>query len=184
MAGQSGLVESWFGSEFADLHPLLQKLHRQGGRLSGDVDVSYGSGLARVVGVRLAAKMKLPVAGKHHLLVDISHADNALVWARSFDGATPVISYFYPVGRKSDGYWEEKSGALKLQLTVEIQNGGWYWCCQKMQVAGLSLPLWLLPKSTAYKVIEDGRYKFAVRFSLPLLGTLVSYQGLLDAEPA
>ena len=57
------LVKNWFGDKFSNLHPLLQKLHTEGGRLTGDVEIYYGKGLARVIGGRLAKKMNLPSEG-------------------------------------------------------------------------------------------------------------------------
>jgi hypothetical protein len=50
-----------------------------------------------------------------------------------------------------------------------------------MRVLGLRLPLWLFPNSIAFKTVEAGRYRFYVGFSLPLLGTVLSYGGLLSA---
>lgn len=50
-----------------------------------------------------------------------------------------------------------------------------------MWLHGVRMPLWLLPRTTAYKRIEAGRYRFQVAFSLPLLGTVLSYGGLLTA---
>jgi len=183
LSSNATLVEKWFGSQFSELHPLLQELHKSGGKLTGDAEINYGPGLAGFIGSRLAAKMKLPQAGVHQLHVDIGHSDTALVWSRSFNSSTPVVSLFEPVGNQTDnGYWIEKSGAIRLHLAVEVLNGGWYWRCQKMSLWGIPLPLWLLPKSDAYKIIEDNRYRFSVTFTLPLIGSLVSYRGLLDAE--
>jgi hypothetical protein len=48
----------------------------------------------------------------------------------------------------------------------------------------LALPLALLPRARAYKRIEAGRYRFEVAFVLPVLGTVLSYGGLLDADTA
>src|SRR5690349_20256630 len=58
----SAIVEEWFGSGFAELHPLLQLLHRKGGVLRGPVEVSFGQGLAGVVGRRLASRLRLALA--------------------------------------------------------------------------------------------------------------------------
>lgn len=45
----SELVENWFGDEFHHLHPLLQQLHINGGKLAGDLDISHDDeGLHRV----------------------------------------------------------------------------------------------------------------------------------------
>ncbi|AHK17635.1 DUF4166 domain-containing protein [Thalassolituus oleivorans] len=56
------------------------------------------------------------------------------------------------------------------------------WRCLKVNFLGFSIPRWLIPKTNAYKTIENGKYCFHVEFSLPIIGTLVSYQGLLRAE--
>jgi len=52
-----------------------------------------------------------------------------------------------------------------------------------MRLLGLRLPLWLFPNSQAYKTIENGRYKFYVGFSLPGIGTFLSYSGSLSEVP-
>ncbi len=45
------------------------------------------------------------------------------------------------------------------------------------------MPRWLLPRSEAYKRIEEGRYRFKVSFALPLLGMVLGYGGWLDEVP-
>jgi hypothetical protein len=67
-----------------------------------------------------------------------------------------------------------------MRLTVDINQGGWYWRCLEIRILGLRMPLWLFPNSKAFKMIEDGRYKFYVGFSLPWIGTLLSYSGSLS----
>lgn len=48
-------------------------------------------------------------------------------------------------------------------------------------MAGIAMPAWLLPRSNAYKYIDDGQYRFHAEFSSPLLGRLLSSGGLLQA---
>jgi hypothetical protein len=172
---------AWFGDAFDQLHPSLRELHSKGGRLQGSVDIRYGKGISGLIGKRLAAKMKIPVAGTHQLSVDISHDDNGLHWARCFNQQVTVASLFKPFGQLGNGgYWIETTGPLSMKLTVDIIDGGWHWRCLSVRFGGIPVPLWLIPKTTAYKVIEDQRYRFHVEFTLPLLGTLVCYRGLLD----
>jgi hypothetical protein len=64
-------------------------------------------------------------------------------------------------------------------LTVDIREGAWYWRVLAGKIHGIAVPLWLLPKTTAYKRIEDGAYRFNVAISVPILGTVLSYSGLL-----
>jgi len=176
------LVKNWFGDEFDNLHPLLQQLHTDGGRLSGDVEISYGKGLAGIIGARLGKKMNLPNKGVHQLVVNISHDNDGLHWGRCFNYQALVESIFKPVGNIHQGYWVETTGPLTMKLTVDIKNGGWFWRCLKINFFGLPVPLWLIPQANAYKIIENGKYRFYVEFSLPILGSLVCYQGLLHAE--
>lgn len=179
---QNEVVRNWFDDEFSDLDPLLQKLHLSGGELSGSIDIFYGNGIAGLIGKRLAKKMKLPNQGKHQLLVSISHSAKALHWNRKFNESNIVESLFAPFGNKKDGYWVETTGPVKMRLTVDIVNGGWFWRCLKISLFGLPIPLFLIPKSQAYKIIENGKYIFNVSFTYPLLGSLVSYGGVLDAQ--
>jgi hypothetical protein len=51
----SSLVADWFGDDFVQLHPLLQQLHRHGGRLSGQVMIDIPSDVAGLFGRRLAS---------------------------------------------------------------------------------------------------------------------------------
>ena len=178
---QNVLVKNWFGDKFSNLHPLLQELHTEGGRLTGDVEICYGKGVAGFIGGRLAKKMNLPSEGTHQLVVSISHDNDGLHWGRCFDGQALVKSLFKPVGNIEQGYWIETTGPLTMKLTVDIHNGGWFWRCLKINFLGFPIPLWLIPKTNAYKIIENGQYRFHVEFSLPVIGSLVSYQGLLRA---
>ena len=176
------LVKKWFGNQFNQLHPLLQKLHMEGGRLVGDVEISYGKGLAGIVGRKLGKRMNLPVSGKHQLSVCISHDEHGLHWSRTFDNQVQVKSLFKPIGVIEQGHWVETTGPVVMELTVDINNGGWFWRCLKINYLGLSIPLWLMPRTDAYKIIENGKYRFYVGFSFPVIGLVVSYQGLLRAE--
>jgi len=176
------LVKNWFESDFSNLDPLLQKLHLSGGELSGDIDISYGKGIAGLIGKRLAKKMKLPSKGSHKLLVSIYHSSKGLHWDRTFNDDNIVESLFVPVGNNKNGYWVETTGPLKMKLTVDIIEGGWFWRCLSISLFGLPIPTFFVPKSQAYKIIENSKYIFNVSFTYPLIGSLVSYRGVLDAQ--
>lgn len=176
-------VTSWFGTQFEQLHPLLQQLHLHGGRLSGEVAISFGKGIAGIIGRRIARKLGIPDnCLSCHLEVFIHHTDECLIWDRRFGDAQQMISIFKPVGDWQNGYWIETTGFLTLHLAIDIIDGGWYWRVLGAYIGKLKLPLILLPTSEAYKRIEHGKYNFLVKFALPYLGTLLSYKGLLDAS--
>jgi hypothetical protein len=179
------VVSEWFGLAFEQLHPLLQSLHRHGGKLRGPIDIGFGQGLSGIAGRRLARRLGIPCDGNGHMLeVTIDHRGALLHWDRRLDDGHGFRSTFRPYGRWPDGGWIEDTAAIALRLQVEVIDGGWYWRCIGAQLGRWRLPRWLLPRSEAYKRIEDGRYRFSVSFALPLLGEIVSYGGLLDAVPA
>lgn len=175
-------VRQWFGTAFAGLHPLLQQLHLRGGTLSGEVEIRTARGIGGLLGAALARKFSLPAgSGLHGFQVTVFHGTAGLHWHRRFDGQTEMKSLFVAVGALPEGYWIESTGPVRLALTVDVIDGGWYWRCLRIWVRGVRMPLWLLPRTTAYKRVEDGRYRFYVGFSLPLIGTVLSYGGLLEA---
>ena len=178
-------VVEWFGDAFLQLDPLLQALHRDGGQLSGTVDIRIARGLAGVLGRRLARRLGLPPqAGPVPLEVNIAHDGRALHWARTFHPGHRMVSVFVPHGRYPEGCWHETTGPLKLKLGVDLQQGGWFWVQREVRLLGLPLPLWLFPASRAYKRVVDGRYEFSVSFTVPVLGELLGYGGLLEPRPA
>lgn len=176
-------TQQWFGEYFSQLHPSLQKLHTHGGSLSGDVQIEFGTGISGFFGRKMAKKLGVPTEeGNHQLQVTIAHIENELHWSRCFNNTKIFNSIFTPVGNKPTGYWIEKSGPIQLNLTVDIKDQGWYWQPEKVKFRGIPLPMWLLPKTTAYKKIESGKYRFTVNFSLSLFGKILTYSGLLTPE--
>lgn len=175
-------VTEWFGENFIELDPLLQQLHQKGGVLSGQVNVTYGKGMAGFIGRRLASKLGLPsIPSKVDFSVTISHDKGSLHWDRQFNDQK-MYSIFKPHGKYPSGCWQETTGVLMLELGVEIIDGGWYWKQKKVSCMDISLPQTLMPKTNAYKKVVNGKYFFYVGISLPLLGEVLSYSGDLSAN--
>ena len=57
-------------------------------------------------------------------------------------------------------------------------------CWRRLKIDFLALPIprWLTPHANADTFVENGMYRFHVEFSLPAIGSLVSYQGMLQVE--
>lgn len=174
------VAEQWLGETFLELHPLLQDLHRQPGLLSGQVQVSFGPGLAGVIGRRLAIRLGVPAtAGPHRLEVSIYSEGGVLHWLRSFNGLSQFHSEFRPVGRYPTGHWIERSGFLTLILGVDVLAGGWHWVHKSTRLLGIPLPQALVPTTLASKRIDQGLYRFSVEVRAPGLGKLFAYSGAL-----
>lgn len=128
----------WFGESFDQLDPLLQKLHIDGGSLSGSVDIRFGRGVAGVLGRRVAKKLGVPTSVRDNTLrVEINHSDSRMFWNRTFNTDDVMRSVFEPFGTFPDGVWRENTGALSLQLRVDIINGGWHWILKNVSVKGI-----------------------------------------------
>jgi hypothetical protein len=163
-------VEDWFGASFALLHPQLQALHRNGGRLRGPVQLSFGTGLAGIAGRALARRLGVPhQAGMATLEVNIASDAAGLHWSRRFNDGPVFNSVFQPVGCYPEGHWVERSGRIALRLQVAIRDGAWHW-----RQRG-----WLMPKAIASKCVIDGKYVFSVDIRFPILGSLLAYRGEL-----
>lgn len=175
-------AHKWLGDDFDLLHSDLQSLHLNGGELTGEVCVHYGDYLGGVIGKIVANSLKIPAAGPHKLSVKIYWDDNALHWNRCFNNSMINNSTFKPFPTDESQIWQETIGNLTLLLTVDIINGGWHWRTQKYSYKNVTVPRWLCPDTKAYKTIEDGKYRFYVGFSLPIIGKLFSYTGLLTMK--
>jgi hypothetical protein len=116
------------------------------------------------------------------LEIRIHPTPDALQWSRQFNRGRAAVSVFRPVGRWPDGCWIEHVGPLRLALKVDVQNGEWRWNPVGMRLWGLPLPAWAAPRVVATKGVEDKRYRFSVVVSHPLLGLMLSYGGVLEAQ--
>jgi hypothetical protein len=176
-------VTKWFGEDFGRLHPLLQTLHRRDSTLRGQVTLWFAQGRAGAMGRRLARHLGIPdVAGQHHFEVAIRHDATTMSWNRCFNHSQQMPSRFRLVGHWPDGQWIERTEPLEFTLTVSVIEGGWYWNVVGVRLRGMPLPLSLMPRVTAYKRIEDGRYRFHVGIALPGFGDVFSYSGLLELD--
>ena len=176
----SSVAEEWLGSQFHELDPLLQDLHRCPSTLSGQVEVLFNHGLAGVIGKRIASRLGVPtMSGQHTLEVSIYSEGGILHWVRSFNGKSQFHSEFKPVGNYPAGHWIERSGCLALLLGVQVIAGGWHWVHKSTSFLGFPLPKAILPVTVASKSIEQGRYRFSVMVNAPVLGRLFGYTGIL-----
>ncbi|WP_242110409.1 DUF4166 domain-containing protein [Luteimonas aquatica] len=174
----------WFGADFARLHPALQALHRGGGTLRGEVEVSTGSGLGGLLGRRLARRLGIPLQpARQPFEVAIEHAAGAMRWRRRFGAGGELLSTFRPVGRYPDGHWRERNGPVELRLGVDLADGGWRWRLLGLRAFALPLPRWPLRTQADKRVEADGRYRFGVAFSLAAVGLLLRYEGVLRIVP-
>ena len=91
-----------------------------------------------------------------------------------------------PAGAWPDGtaFGPSRPGPVRPGLAaVEVIEGAWYRRCRKGWLHGVRLPLVLFPQSAAYRCVEDGRYRFRMTFTMPLLGSVLACGGCRKASP-
>jgi hypothetical protein len=152
--------------------------------LRGPVQLSYGSGLAGVVGKAIARRLGIPGAAGNATLEVVIHGDDAgLHWSRRFNDGPAFNSLFRPVGAYPSGHWIERTGPIRLWLKVALVDGGWHWTQTRLCMFGVPLPTWLMPRMIASKAVIDGQYVFTVEMRFPLLGSVLAYRGTLEMCP-
>jgi hypothetical protein len=51
---------------------------------------------------------------------------------------------------------------------------------RRWSLFGIPLPAWLGPRSDSFESVDQGRFRFHVAISHPLLGSIVRYRGWLQ----
>lgn len=79
----------------------------------------------------------------------------------------------------------ERFGALRFRARLPVDETGLAMPLESASFFHIPLPRWLVPRSdTRESVDEQGRFRFDVDVSLPLLGRVIRYTGWLVAEAA
>ncbi|MET1111224.1 MAG: SDR family NAD(P)-dependent oxidoreductase [Allosphingosinicella sp.] len=162
------------GAAFDRLPPAVRRLHgvcRDSGA-QGEGRVERGRGLlARA----LAAAMRFPPEGRWPLHVAFSEADGVERWTRDFGGHR-----FTSELRAKGERLVERFGPLRFAFDLPSGPDGLEMRLQGWSVFGLPLPLALAPRIGAREWEEEGRFRFAVSASLPLIGDVIRYNGWLS----
>lgn len=162
------------GAAFDRLPPAVRRLHdvcRDSGA-QGEGRVERGRGLlARA----LAAAMRFPPEGRWPLHVAFAEADGVERWTRDFGG-----HLFTSELRAKGESLVERFGPLRFAFDLPSGPDGLEMKLRGWTIVGLPLPLALAPRIGAREWEEEGRFRFAVSASLPLVGEIVRYSGWLE----
>jgi hypothetical protein len=164
------------GQRFSALPAAVQRMHWlcADGGASGEADVVRGRNpLARLV----AFLMRFPPAGSHPLHVSFLERDGVERWTRHF-GDRSFSSHL----SEQAGQLVEQFGALRFVFDLPSDEHGLEMRICRWSVFGLPLPLALAPRTCAREWEEDGRFRFDVPISLPLIGRIVHYTGWLQPD--
>ena len=169
------LYRRLLGPKFDMLPPRVRELHDLAAPATweGRTDVERGaSWLARLAATFFA----LPPTGRGQALsVTFTPDGHGEIWRRAFGGAV-----FRSVQYERGGRLFERVGASTLVFTLEVAAEGLSLVLVGVRVLGVPLPHPLHPAVRTLESERDGRYRFEVEATLPLIGLLVRYSGWLE----
>jgi hypothetical protein len=162
------------GDRFATLPPAVRRLHdfcRDSGA-RGEGRVEKGRGWAART---IAAAMRFPPEGHWPLHVAFEEREGAERWIRDFGGHR-----FSSELSQSGPRAVERFGPLRFEFDLPSDRHGLEMHIRRWSALGIPLPLILAPRIEAREWEEQGRFRFAVAVSLPLVGDVVRYSGWLS----
>lgn len=173
---EAGLYKRVLGSDWDRLASTIQLAHERK-QATGKFTVTWGKGLI----IRcLVQVMQLPAPGDQvPVVLEIESANSAEVWLRTFGRQKLITSQ----ASGEPGVLLERMGILtfRLQLIVTPTQGLEYRTVG-VRIGLVPLPLFLCPNIRANEettaVLDQTHIHVTV--SLPILGTMIEYAGLLD----
>jgi hypothetical protein len=163
------------GTAYAVIPDPVRALHDRAlpARFDGEVDIEAGHGLAaRVLGSCAGLPRR---SGTFPLRFEIRGDAHRQLWIRHFP-PRPMRSRLHAEG----GLLCERMGAATFAFRLEGDAGGTRWHVARVRALGVPLPLHWFRGMSAREYAQDGRYRFDVEVSLPMIGHLVAYRGWLD----
>lgn len=160
---------------FEALPPRVRELHdvASASSWSGRADVERGASLASRV---VATLFGLPPAGRDQALRVTFQVDgDREIWSREFGDAV-----FRSVQYERGGLLRERVGPSTFVFALDTSAEGMALQLRGVRFLGVPLPRFLAPSVRTFESERDGRYRFEVEASLPLLGRIVRYAGWLE----
>jgi len=148
----------------------MHQVHGDGGAM-GEATVERGK---NPLAWSIAALMRFPSAGRHHLHVGFTEAEGVETWTRTF-GHRSFTSHLSAAG----GRLVERFGPLRFTFDLPSDGGGLAMEMTSWSFLRMRLPLVLAPRSRAREWQDGTRFAFDVPIALPLIGTIVHYRGWL-----
>ena len=169
------LFQALLGASFYSLPPAVRLLHASRGsnRYAGAVTVVRGhNAVSRLCG-RISG---LPSAMQDAPLAVLFHSnDKGETWQRDFNGHA-MSSRLHFCGPRLLG---ERLGPLRFRFSLHVYDQALHWRVQRVRLLGLPLPAGWFDGVRCREDEQDGRYAFLVEAALPLVGTLIRYEGWL-----
>lgn len=163
-------------ANFETMPPAVRAAHtpEPARDLTGEVDVD---GAENPFGQAIAWAAGFPGAGRAvPASVTIEREGNGEIWVRRF-GTKTFASH---MSETSPAKLAERFGAITFDLKATADERGFSLAVLGARLGELPLPRFLTPRTEARAYAdENGRYRFDVTISMPVIGRLVRYRGWL-----
>ena len=166
------------GSAWNRLPAEIRGMHDSNGTtsVSGRASVERGrSPIARLVATIIGFP---PAAEDIPVSVRFEASKDGETWTRIFGNASFSSRQFAGRGR-SEGLLCERFGPLTFAMALVPEDGRLSLILRRWSAFGIPLPMWLCPRSASYESTENGRFRFHVEISHPVVGLIVRYRGWL-----
>lgn len=172
----STLFQKLLGAPFFRLPTAVRTLHsiRGHGKYAGRATIARGRNpIARLC----AAIAGLPPSAADVPTTVEFHADaSGETWQRDF-GGFPMRSRLRDCG----GLLGERMGPMQFRFALNVHDGAIWWQTVGVRLFGLlPLPASWFADVRCREREHEGRYEFLVEASLPLIGSLIRYEGWLE----
>jgi hypothetical protein len=182
----AGLYAQILGSHWNDLDESMRRLHDTGASFCARGTFRVCRGNSRLVRF-LATLGRLPqaveAAEMRLLVARLEHIEE---WRRSF-GRQPLISTQW---RDSKGWMVERMGPTETRFELKVVDGALLYSSNgaaiRLGPLRIPVPRWFAPRVTASEkpTGEPDRVAVFVEVQLPLLGRLISYEGIVSRTAA
>lgn len=171
------LYQRVLGEDYARLSAVLQSFHGlpQGGCASGVLEVQHGAGVLR----RLAAQLlMLPRAGESvPLRLQIETHDGRETWVRHFSKQKIETLQW------QDGpFLIEQAGPIQIVFKLQADEQCLVFHARPNRIRGIPIPGCLSLRVEATARGLENCWIIEVKIALPLLGTIVTYQGEITPQ--
>jgi len=173
------LYQSILGDDFEQVPLKIREMHSFARVARGAADVTCGQSIIAGLICRLA---RLPEARKD-VAVETTFApiDGGERWTRRFDGQ-PFQTDMIAGTQEKYPCMVERLGPFTFKMRVTASPEGIDLAPEKVFLGPIPLWLTLAPIAIGRERVREGRYRFSVEVTFPLIGKVFGYDGWL--EPA
>ena len=175
------LYRQILGDAFDTLPQQLQALHDETGARSwnGVARVQRGTGMmSKIIGKVFGFP---PTGEQIPVTVQFTPEQGGEKWLRTF-GTKSFFSIQTPGTGKNEHLLMERFGPITVALALVVQEEKLFLIPRHWSLLGLPLPSALLPSGNSFEAQVNGKFRFDVEISAPVVGLIAAYQG--EIEPS